>query len=935
MSDINLIIQATDKATPVLKRVNKQVDKFNRKAAKATKSGNKMGGMMKMAGAAALALGLTKVATSTVAVINEFDSLKAMLKTVTGSADGALVAFEQIKKFTADTPFQLAEVTNAFSILKRNGLDTTTESLTAFGNIAAANGKTFEQFAEALGDAVTGEFERMKEFGIKVKKEGDQMVAFMGSTQIGVSDSAEGIIDVFKKLGEEGGRYATGLADQAATIGGKWSNLQDALAEFAYNLGVGGLKTVLIEVTESMTGMIKNTGNLANILGAGIGAAIKTVLFWFSSMGEMFGIVYDGIRTTAVDLGNKIKEPVHKAVGKIGEIFAVMLEKAHTAFSGVQTVVKDVMNRVINTFIVFFQNAKAIITNLPDIFSKTFDEVTRVVPMFATSLIAQLKNMGEVLFHNFKVVVENFPEILKAGFQMLLAVVTQGGPMLIRQYVGMFKTIIHNAGVVLKHLPKIFGSSWTAILNTVVSFGKSAISKVKNIGLDIYHGLAQFIIDLPQVFTDAFKRIGENIKNWGKSVVDQAVAIGTAFKEGFFAIFTKDTMAEVYARMTSKFEEIAEPLKLAWSLDDKTQEELFDESPVVPVTFDFDTMMQEMESFKNEFKALEIDMPSITGLKDLKSIENFFEGKNWSLDTGIKELLLDAEAVADIMNQDRVGEFLSEEWVQKAIGGLKKMGTLAKDISGPGIIKKFMSEYDRLVAAGVEKQKALEQAIKNTEVAQSNLNETLKDQEVVVAIKEQHQELYDMWKTLGGTQEGWTNFSDKAKDALTSIKSGLEGLADNMTSVFYNMFTGVTSVMDGLRSMANMVFEMIAQALIKYYIVQPLIGALTGCGGLFGGLFGFLGGLFHQGGLAPGGKASIVGENGPEIIAPAGNTRVFSNAQSRNMLGGSGGDQVVINFNVSAIDTQSGGEFIMTQENAITGLIQEAFNRRGRQGPYG
>ena len=71
--------------------------------------------------------------------------------------------------------------------------------------------------------------------------------------------------------------------------------------------------------------MIKNTGNLANILGAGIGAAIKTVLYWFSSMGKMFGIVYDGIRTTAVDLGNKIKEPVHKAVGKICEIFAVML----------------------------------------------------------------------------------------------------------------------------------------------------------------------------------------------------------------------------------------------------------------------------------------------------------------------------------------------------------------------------------------------------------------------------------------------------------------------------------------------------------------------------------------------------------------------------------------------------------------------------------
>ena len=85
----------------------------------------------------------------------------------------------------------------------------------------------------------------------------------------------------------------------------------------------------------------------------------------------------------------------------------------------------------------------------------------------------------------------------------------------------------------------------------------------------------------------------------------------------------------------------------------------------------------------------------------------------------------------------------------------------------------------------------------------------------------------------------------------------------------------------------------------------------------------------------PGGKASIVGENGPEIIAPAGNTRVFSNAQSRGMMGGDSGPPVELNININAIDSKTGTQFIMDNGQVITGLVQQAFNRRGRQGPMG
>ena len=41
-------------------------------------------------------------------------------------------------------------------------------------NTASAMGKIVEQFVEAVADASTGEFERLKEFGIKASSEGDR-----------------------------------------------------------------------------------------------------------------------------------------------------------------------------------------------------------------------------------------------------------------------------------------------------------------------------------------------------------------------------------------------------------------------------------------------------------------------------------------------------------------------------------------------------------------------------------------------------------------------------------------------------------------------------------------------------------------------------------------------------------------------------------------
>ena len=111
-------------------------------------------------------------------------------------------------------------------------------------------------------------------------------------------------------------------------------------------------------------------------------------------------------------------------------------------------------------------------------------------------------------------------------------------------------------------------------------------------------------------------------------------------------------------------------------------------------------------------------------------------------------------------------------------------------------------------------------------------------------------------------------------------------------------------------------------------------GGGGGLGGLLGGLFGgggggglgsLFGGFFANGGTLGAGKFGIAGESGPEIIhGPAGITPM-------NQMSGSA---PAVNITIQAIDTQSGTEFLLNNKEAVEGIIQNAYNRRGKQGIY-
>jgi hypothetical protein len=205
----------------------------------------------------------------------EFQNLEASLKTFTGSAENARKEFDALSAFAASTPYELQDVVSAFNILVARGIKPSEEALTAFGNIASGTGKSLNQFIEAVADAATGEFERLKEFGIKANKEGDNIKFTFGGVTTNIKNNSEAIKGYLQELGNT--KFAGAMEEQSKTLGGAFSNLKDAIATTAKIIGESGLNDFIIEITRSLTDLI-NKVNIA-IKGKGVFGAINELLF--------------------------------------------------------------------------------------------------------------------------------------------------------------------------------------------------------------------------------------------------------------------------------------------------------------------------------------------------------------------------------------------------------------------------------------------------------------------------------------------------------------------------------------------------------------------------------------------------------------------------------------------------------------------------------
>jgi len=184
----------------------------------------------------------------------EFQKLEAVLTNTLGSQSDAQIAMMQIQQFAASTPFSVKELTQSFVKLANQGFKPTVNEMTRLGDLAASTGKSFDQLAEAIIDAQTGEFERLKEFGIRAEKQGNKVTFAFKGVKTQVDFTSESIQKYLLGLGEvEGVSGAT--AAISGTLGGKISNLGDNMDMLFATIGAQG-DGVMNRFLDSLNSMI-------------------------------------------------------------------------------------------------------------------------------------------------------------------------------------------------------------------------------------------------------------------------------------------------------------------------------------------------------------------------------------------------------------------------------------------------------------------------------------------------------------------------------------------------------------------------------------------------------------------------------------------------------------------------------------------------------
>lgn len=286
-------------------------------SAKAVESSQRLTGSMggldsaikKVGAAAATYLTFRGVAGAVRGVIQSGAGAEVQLTKLETSLGDSALAFEKYTKaidVANRTPFETDQVITSVVKLSAYGVDafeevgkTGQDVFTTVGNMAGSMGKSIDNATEAIADALTGEMERMKEFGISVHTLPPEIKAL----ERGSAKWREEIIKYIATVP----RFAGGMEKMSKTFTGLMSTIRGLLGEWVKTISgfgdaaLGGAKTVgsfFSDVKKAAEGFIKwwlenikVITNLARAIGQGLRLVWAVLKGVFSLIGRMINVV--------------------------------------------------------------------------------------------------------------------------------------------------------------------------------------------------------------------------------------------------------------------------------------------------------------------------------------------------------------------------------------------------------------------------------------------------------------------------------------------------------------------------------------------------------------------------------------------------------------------------------------------------------------------
>ena len=249
-------------------------------------------------------------------VRGEFQKYEAVLTNTLGSGSKAQAALANIQQFAAQTPFQITELTSSFVKLANQGFTPTMDQLRSMGDLASSVGKGFDQLTEAILDASMGQWERMKEFGIKASQEGDKVTVTFKGQKTTIDNTAESIRNYILSLGDMKG-VSGAMSAISKTLVGQISNLKDNVDGLLNTLGKKSEKIFsgFLSFVNRAIGGINNlvSGNYGDTTGKNIVKFRENLSKELSQV----SILFDAAKKSAdgTDLRKKAIDQINKIYG--------------------------------------------------------------------------------------------------------------------------------------------------------------------------------------------------------------------------------------------------------------------------------------------------------------------------------------------------------------------------------------------------------------------------------------------------------------------------------------------------------------------------------------------------------------------------------------------------------------------------------------------
>jgi len=393
-------------------------------------------------------LAIAGIGAAGLAVASNFEDASTTLTTLYGDVDIAKGKFQDLSAFAAQTPFEFPELLDATVKLKAYGIEAG-DYLKILGDTASGMGKSLNDTVEALADAQTGEFERLKEFGIKAveitKKNADQLGVSAeqagktaltytdkyGKQQVEVVDrnNREMITSTITGIWNE--KYAGAMEQRSKTMSGMLATLKDnmsmALADLVgfdmdtMSVQAGSLMGVIeklvsagIDLTGWLSGVSEPTQMFITVVGLATGA-----VFLLGAGFVAYGAILPAVTAAQAALGISLTAalwPVAAGILALGLLAAALyvLEEKTGAVSYAFNLFKDI-------FTIAVAGIKLAAGTLKDWMVEKFTEIkTALLDIIPESWLTAISNTVTTVtgvFSKFGIDVHSMAETVRTDNQ--------------------------------------------------------------------------------------------------------------------------------------------------------------------------------------------------------------------------------------------------------------------------------------------------------------------------------------------------------------------------------------------------------------------------------------------------------------------------------------------------------------------------------------